>query len=251
MRKIRIHLKAQTTLRHVAPFGAVFLAYESFRLLSGHLIGRVNYGLAPAFDRQLFGSLPTRYLQDRLWNGTVRWYDVLLYFPYVFFFVAPVGMAILVWRTRTAEYWTTVTSFVVTFFSAFLTFLIFPTAPPWLASQNKHIEPLTRIPGEIWARAGLHDFPGFYSRVSPNAVAAVPSLHAAISTLTSLVIFKLYGRRWGALSLIYPLAIYFSVVYEAEHYVLDVLVGVVYAFVAYLTAPYVLAKAKSLTRLVR
>ena len=59
----------------------------------------------------------------------------------------------------------------------------------------------------------------------------MPSLHAAVSTLFSIFVFKLYGRRWGLVSLLYPIMIYIGVVYEGEHYVFDVIAGIAYAVV--------------------
>jgi membrane-associated phospholipid phosphatase len=230
--------QALVMLKHIAPFVALILVYESFRGLVPRLNGHVNYTLAPAFDRKLFGTLPSRRLQDWLWSGHARWYDSLLYVPYLLFFAVPLGMAILIWKTREKHYWLAVTTYVATFFSAFLTFLLFPAAPPWLASDKHYIEPITRISSHVWANLGLHDFPSLYDHISPNPVAAIPSLHAAISTLSSLFIFKLYGSRWGALSLLYPLLICFGVVYEGEHYVFDVMLGIIYAIGAFWLTPY-------------
>lgn len=227
--------------KRFAPFVAVILVYESFRSVADKLNTHVQYTFAPHFDKLLFGGhLPTSSLQDWWWNGHVRWYDITLYIPYMLFFIVPFFLAILIWKTREHFYWHVVTTYSVLFFSAFLTFLILPTAPPWLASQGHYIEPITRVSSYVWASLGIHNFPSVYNHIAPNPVAAFPSLHAGVSTLFSIIIFKLYGRRWGLASLIYPVLIYIGVVYEGEHYVTDVIAGIVYAAFSYAVAPKVM-----------
>jgi len=227
-------------LKRLLPFIALMLVYESFRGIVHSLNTHVNYSLAPHVDRLIFGTLPTVTLQKWWWHGHTSWYDIALYIPYMLFFIIPLGLAILVWKTRDEYYWQVVTTYLVLFFSAFLTFLLFPAAPPWLASQNHYIEPIVRVSTNVWFSLGIHNFPSLYNHIAANPVAAVPSLHSGVSTLFSLIIFKLYGRRWGIISLIYPILIYIGVVYEGEHYAFDVICGITYAVAAYLLTPYLM-----------
>lgn len=219
------------------PFVAIILLYESFRSVADHLNSHVNYSLAPHLDRLIFGNLPTWDLQKWWWHGYVQWYDVALYIPYMLFFIIPLGVALLVWKTREEHYWEVIVSYSVLFYSAFLTFLLMPTAPPWLASQTHYITHITRVSTYVWDSLGIHNFPSLYNHLSPNPVAAFPSLHAGVSTLFSIIIFRLFGKRWGFVSLVYPLSIYVGVVYEGEHYASDVIAGAVYALGSYFVAP--------------
>lgn len=240
--------QALEMLKRLLPFVVVILIYESFRGLAHSLNSHVDYTLAPHIDKLLFGNLPTVYLQNWLWHGHTQWYDLVFYLPYMLFFVLPFALAILIWKTRESYYWLAVATYSLTFFGAFLTFLILPTAPPWLAAQNHIIQPIARISSNVWFSLGIHDFPSVYNHIAPNPVAAIPSLHAACSTLFSIFIFKLYGRKWGALSLIYPLLIYVGVVYQGEHYAFDVIVGALYAAVAYMLTPRIMKLAAKLLR---
>ena len=240
--------QAKEMLKRLLPFVILLLVYESFRGIAHTLNDHVNYTLAPFVDRHLFGNLPTVYLQNWLWKGHTSWYDIVLYIPYMLFFVVPLGLALLVWKTRDHEYWRVVTTYLTVFFGAFLTFLIMPTVPPWLAAQNGYIQPIVRVSSSVWFSLGIHNFPSVYNHIAPNPVAAVPSLHAAVSTLFSIFVFKLYGRRWGALSLLYPILIYVGVVYEGEHYVFDVLMGIIYAFGGYWLTPKLMARGKRLLK---
>lgn len=232
--------QALSMLKRLLPFVALLLVYESFRSIANQLNSHVNYSLAPHIDKLLFGNLPTVYFQDWLWQGHVRWYDYALYTPYLLFFIVPLGLALLVWKTRANYYWRVVSTYLVLFFSGFLTYLFFPAAPPWLASDGHYIQHITRISSYVWSGLGIHNFPSFYNHIAPNSVAAVPSLHAACSTLLSIFIFKLYGKKWGALSLLYPLSIYFGVIYEGEHYAFDVILGIIYGITAYALTPYLM-----------
>lgn len=228
-------------LKRFVPFVGLLLIYESFRGIVPHLNTKVNYLWMPEVDRMLwFGQLPTVWLQERLWNGQVQWYDYMLYVTYMLHFVLPFALAFVVWKLREKHYWRYMTTYLVVSFAGFVTFLLFPAAPPWMASEQGYIEPIHRISSSVWATLGIHDFPSVYNKISPNPVAAVPSLHAAYATLFAIFAFRLFKTRWRYLSVIYPAFIYFGTIYQGEHYLIDELLGGVYAIGAYFAAPYVL-----------
>jgi hypothetical protein len=222
------------TFKKFAPFVALLLAYESLRGFVPELNTRVEYQWMIDVDKLMFGGrLPTELLQSYLWTGTLRWFDYALYGTYMLHFILPFSLALLVWKYRPKEYWRTVSSFIVVSFAGFLTFLAMPAAPPWLASDKGYVQPIHRISSDVWRAFGLVDFPTVYSKISPNPVAAVPSLHAAYASLLSIIIWRLFGRKAGSISLLYPACIYFGTVYMGEHYVIDELLGTLYAGVGY------------------
>lgn len=230
--------QARELLKRFVPFVALLLVYESFRGLAPMLNGRVNYLWMPAVDRLMFlGHLPTVLLQDVLWHGNVTWYDFVFYGAYTLHFVIPFGLAVLVWKTREKHYWEVITAFLVLSFAGFLTYVLFPAAPPWMASDKGLIEPIARVSSSVWAAFGIHDFPSVYNKISPNPVAAVPSLHAAYAALFAIYLTRFYKSRWTLLSWIYPILIWVGTVYMGEHYIIDAILGVLYAVVAYWTAP--------------
>lgn len=229
--------QAKEMLKRLLPFAVGIIIYESFRSIADILNTHVNYKLPIYADQTLFGTLPTVTLQNWLWHGHIQWYDFLFYIPYLLFFVLTFGLAILVWKTRDNQYWKVINTFTVLFFLAFLTFLLMPSAPPWLASENHYIQPITRISSYVWASVGLTDFPSVYNQLAPNPVAAIPSLHTACSALFSIFIFRLYGKKWGYLSIIYPVLVIFGIIYQGEHYVFDVIAGIAYAYFALIATP--------------
>lgn len=232
--------QAKEMLKRFVPFVGLLLVYESFRGVVPHLNKHVNFMWMPDVDRLLwFGQLPTVWLQERLWNGSVQWYDFVLYITYMMHFVLPFVLAFIVWKTREKHYWRYATAFLFVSFAGFLTFLAFPAAPPWMASDLGYIEPIERISSHVWAALGIHDFPSVYNKISPNPVAAVPSLHAAYATLFAIFAITLFKTRWRFLSITYPVFIYFGTIYQGEHYLIDELLGGLYAIGAYLAAPHI------------
>ena len=225
---------AKELLKRLLPFVGLLLVYESFRGLVPKLNSHVNYTWMPRVDRLLFGELPTITFQRWWWHGHVQWYDFVFYLPYVLHFIMPIGLALLVWRYREKLYWRVVTTFLVVSFLGFVTFLAFPAAPPWLASDKGYITHIERISSDVWYSLGFKDFPSVYNKISPNPVAAVPSLHAAYATLVFLFVYRLFGKKWGLLALLQPLLIYIGTVYQGEHYMIDELIGGLYALVAYM-----------------
>ena len=240
--------RALEAIRRFGLFVLLILVYESFRGIADQLNSHIFYLTAPRVDQAVFGGLPTAGLQNWLWHGQVQWYDYVLYLPYFLHFVIPLGLGLLIWRNRDKHFWRVMNTFLIGAFLAFVTFLVFPAAPPWMASNNGFIEPITRVSSDVWSSLGIHDFPSVYQKISPNPVAAIPSLHAIWATLLVIFVWKLYGRRWAAVSAIYPVLIFAGTVYTGEHYVFDLAVGVVYAVFAYLTTPYIM---KFLSRRIR
>lgn len=235
-----IFRQAKEMLKRFVPFVGLLLVYESFRGIVPYLNNHVSYTWMPNVDKLMFGGhLPTAWLQARLWNGQVQWYDFVLYLTYMLHFVLPFVLAFIVWKVYESEYWRYATAFLVVSFAGFLTFLIVPAAPPWMASDLGYIEPISRISSSVWASLGIHDFPSVYNKISPNPVAAVPSLHAAYATLFAIFAITIFKTRWRFLSIIYPIFIYFGTVYQGEHYLIDELLGGLYAVGAYYASPYV------------
>lgn len=230
--------QAKDMLKRLLPFVLLLLAYESFRGLANHLNNNVEFVWMIKADEWLFGTLPTVTMQNWFWHGSVAWYDFAFYLTYMLHFVLPLGLAVLIWKYRDKAYWQYVTTFVTVSFMGFITFLAFPAAPPWMAAEQGYIQPITRVSSQVWAALGINDFPSVYNKISPNPVAAVPSLHAAYATLLVIFVWKLFGKKWGMVAALYPLIIWFGTVYSGEHYAIDEILGIMYAAAAYFAVAY-------------
>ena len=223
--------QAWDLVKRLAPFSVLLLVYQSFRGIVPHLNHRVNYDLMIGADRKLFGSeqLPTAYLQHLLWQGTPSWYDYLFYVVYMLHFVAPVFVVIMAWKFRPHLYGFVIRCYVALTAAGFITYLLFPAAPPWLAADEGFIPSLVRISDSVYSEMGLASSTTLWSQISPNPVAAVPSLHAAYATLFAILIWAMFGSRWAVPALAYPAIIYVGTVYAGEHYVIDEVLGFAYA----------------------
>jgi membrane-associated phospholipid phosphatase len=111
-----------------------------------------------------------------------------------------------------------------------------PTAPPWMAAGGPNdagldldaLPPLSRPTAEGWSHVGLDAFviAWEHGRDWANQVAAVPSLHAAFALFVVAFFWPgVRDRRWRAVMALYPLTMAVTLVYFAEHYVVDVLAG--------------------------
>lgn len=223
------------------PFLGLLVSYDGLRGFIPFVSKRVHFTEMIDFDRWLGGgTIPTVHLQHLLYHGRLHWYDFYFYGLYMMHFVLPVLFAVLVWRRRAQHYWTYVWSLVTLSFAGFFTYLAFPAAPPWMAAEKGMILPIEKISTDVWYAFGVHNFPTLYEKFSPNLVAAVPSLHAAYPTLVALFVWRLFGKKWGALAFLYPLSMWIGVVYMGEHYVFDVILGALYAAAAFFAVPYLL-----------
>ena len=214
-------------VRDFAPFVLLLLSYDALRGFADDLTASVHVGYPIAADRLLFfGHVPTQELQRWLFDPWVtHWYDSAAALLHTAHFVVPLLFAALIWQHRRDQYWRFMASLLLLSYAAFVTFLLVPTGPPWWASVNGHLEGVRLI--------NLSSHTAFlYDKVSPNAVAAMPSLHAAYPWLFFLFACRLWGKR-GAPVVLYPLAVFFAVVYLGHHYVIDVIGGVVYASASY------------------
>ncbi|MDX6742851.1 phosphatase PAP2 family protein [Actinocorallia sp. A-T 12471] len=219
--------------RHLVPFIVLFALYSVASSVADDINPNVHYLPMAHFDEWLGGGrLPTSHLQDLLWNGHVRWYDYYFYVLYTAHFVAPVVLALFLWKRRGQLYWSYLASLGLLSLSAFLTYVLFPAAPPWMSSSYGYIEPIHRVSYDIWTAVGIDSPDTLYSKLSPNLVAAVPSLHSAFPLLIFLFLVRSFGLRrvwWAAL---YPVSMWVGVVYLGEHYVFDVLCAIAYTAAA-------------------
>lgn len=227
------------------PFFALLMAYESFRGIADDLNSRVEYDAMIAVDEWMFGgTTPTARLQSWFWDGSPGVLEFGLYGVYLLHFVLPFGLALLLWRRRPSLYWDYTASLVIASFAGFVTFLAFPAAPPWLAVRMGHLDGIDHVTSTLWADLGLHQVPTLYDNLSPNPVAAVPSLHAAYATLLVMFVYFAFGRRWALVATAYPTLIYFGTVYLGEHYLIDEFIGSAYAIAAWFAGRRVVAWAR-------
>lgn len=236
-------------LKRFLPFVALIIVYDSLRSLVPIFVHKVHFHEMIAFDHWLTGTnIPTVLLQQAWYHGSLHWFDYYFYFLYMLHFVAPFAIALLIWRFRPDGYWRFVTALLVLSYAGFITYLLYPAAPPWMASDDGLIPTITKISTAVWFGWGIHDIPNIYAHLNPNPTAAVPSLHSAYPTLDWLFVNRLFPLKISLPFLIYPLSIYIGVVYMGEHYVFDVILGLIFALTAFYGTEWVFSRIRKRRR---
>ena len=126
-------------------------------------------------------------------------------------------------------------TFVLINFIGFVVYYLYPAAPPWYVEYHGFVFH-AKTPGNT---AGLAKFDAFfnagifksiYSKGS-NVFAAMPSLH---SSYPVVVLYYGFKNRLGLINIFFVvvmLGIWFTAVYASHHYIVDVLAGILSAFV--------------------
>lgn len=247
-------------LRDWVPFIALFFAYELMRGYADDLGMAVHVTDVIDLERLVsFGYLPTQVLQGWLHPATgVDLIAVAATVVYFLHFPLPLATGFLLWLKRRVLYYDFVAALILLCLAGFVTYLLLPVAPPWLAAQQGYLNGPDGRPAIAYlkppafeALASAFGFNGSYVysyafyQIGPNPVAAFPSLHAGFPFLAFLYARRAFGRP-GWLVLGYFFVVCFAIVYLAEHYVVDAIAGVAYAAAAYAVVSHAPARLQRL-----
>ncbi len=218
------------------PFLLLFFAYEAMRGFAA------KTGFAPhdvsGLERSLFaGTLPTLTLQHAFYHvESVGPQDFVAMFFYFMHFPMPILVGFVFWLRSREHYRRFIAALLMMAFLAFVTYLFWPSAPPWYqfpegqvpGSQVVH-KILNETVDKFW---GPNYFVSpLYAHLNPNQFAAFPSLHAAFPALAAVYAWNRF-RLLGIVLIAWTAAVLFSIVYLGEHYVVDALDGFLYVAVA-------------------
>jgi hypothetical protein len=190
---------------------------------------------------QLWGGdvVPTVSLQHRwcgdpcTFDGPVRWYDVAASATYASHFLAGLAIAGVLWLRDRAEFVRWIRRYVTISYLALVGYIVFPMAPPWMASRDGLLPPLARISSRGFHHLGIERTTMILGSL-PNKTAAMPSLHCGITFLIAFYAIARLRGWWRWLVLLYPVAMTLTLVYSAEHYLIDSIMGGVAAGLAML-----------------
>ncbi len=218
-------------LRDWVPFVVIFLGWEAMRGIADKTGFTPHVSDLAHLETGLFaGHLPTAVLQQTLNVGTLgrvlSYTATIVYFCH---FVFPLAVGMVLWLVDRVQFVRFTTALMGMALVAFVIFLLVPTAPPWYAEQHGVLTGFQKIIGTTLPSA----VSPYYTSINPNPVAAFPSLHAAFPFLGFLALRSVYPRgAWLAFA--WCLAVWFSVVFLGEHYVVDVIGGIILAAVSWL-----------------
>ena len=220
------------------PFAIVLLLYDRTRgLAHGLSVPLHEKDIVQAEEWIFGGTTPTVWLQQHLYDpATVHWYDALCTLVYTSHFLATPVLAAVLWIRNRRSWLRFISRVIVLSLAGLVTYIAFPEAPPWMASQHGLIAHVDRLSPRGWAWFGFDSVGDLLEKAqnSPdsNPVAAMPSLHVAFAVLVAIFVGTALRRRLPRLRwllALYPLAMGFTLVYDGEHYVLDLVFGVLYA----------------------
>jgi hypothetical protein len=256
--------KVFVVVRDWLPFALVLVLYDLSRGAAALLGAHTLWQFQPKADRWLFfGTVPTVWLQERIKMPQPPWWEVVISGIYMSFFVLPYVVAGVLWLHNRSDWAAFIRRFVALSFAALVVYVVMPAAPPWAAarctaadiaggpasprcmfrsaggvpnggmlgsmhrSQPGAHQFVERISTRGWGTLHLQSAGALVNsgQASVNLVAAIPSLHAALTAMISIFLWRRVRRQWRPLLVAYPLAMAFVLVYAAEHFVIDILLG--------------------------
>jgi membrane-associated phospholipid phosphatase len=223
--------RGRTFIVDWAPFVVLFFAYEAMRGFAA------KTGFAPhdlsGLERAVFGgTLPTLTLQHLFYiDDKISTQDLVAMFFYFMHFPLPIVVGFVFWVRSREHYRRFVEALLLMAFLAFVTYLFWPSAPPWYQFQNNDVvhKILNETVDKLWGKNYIVS--PLYTHLNPNQFAAFPSLHAAFPALAAVYAWSRY-RALAIGLILWTLAVGVSIVYLGEHYVVDVLDGFLYVAAA-------------------
>lgn len=203
-----------------------------------HATNRIGIGLqvsGPAdVDRSFFAAVPTVWLQEHFATGEPHWYDAVASVIYVTHFMGIPLVTALAWFRIRARFTRWIGAVLAFSTLGMAGYVLYPAAPPWWASDRGEIGPVVRTSTSGWDYLHLRPIGQLLEGLQDgsNPVAAMPSLHAGAALLVALFLAPHVGRRGRVLLGTYVVGMAVTLVFTAEHYVIDVLVGWLVAVVA-------------------
>ena len=223
-------LFASNTFKLLALYVAAVVLFSHVRAFADSTGIPIHYDYAPAIDRVVgLGALPSTVLQDKLYDpAQLSLMDWVLYAVYTSYFSVIHLLTPLLLLAKRDWFPRHVIMCVIVFWGGLLIYYLLPTAPPWLASSGE----VSRVMDHVGRSINEASYEAGQEQFGTNPVAAMPSVHMAATVVVALSLWRLW-RPLAVLGAIYAVVMGFALIYFGEHYVIDVLAGVLLAVAAY------------------
>lgn len=227
--------RSRQLLHGLFPVGLVFILYDGMRPLQqlGITADRVRLCDLRALEATLFGSGGNT-LHDYFYVHHAPVLDLLCAFPYATFILWCVGGAFYLYFFDRHAMKKFVWGFFLLNLAGFLTYHLIPAAPPWyfhthgcavdLATRASEGPALARVDSML----GIGYFRGMYGKAS-SVFGAIPSLHCAYPAILAMVGWRSFSRKLRMAAVAYSLLMVFSAIYLDHHWVIDTIIGALYA----------------------
>ncbi len=227
------------------------LVYDYLRYIPFHWLIPIHVKQPYSLEKALFGITqqgrlltPNEFLYQYLWKG----FDLISGIMYFLNEPMAILMIIYLWKfknQKTAARYSM--AFFLMYMAAYVAYVLYAAAPPWYVAKYGFIQPSGFIPGDPAGMVrfdqliGLSLSAGFYN-LSPVVFGAIPSMHAGAAML-----IWLYSRQVGKKSFLffggYFFLMCFAAIYLQHHYVIDLIWGAFFAFIAWLSIEKIFGRA--------
>lgn len=226
-RRVAEALAPRPIVRHVVELSLVALAFLFYFLVRGSVVDRTSEALAHGFrilnfereagfawELQLQALILGKTFLIQLFNGIYFWLD----FP----LIALVGLWLYFRHRR--QYTLTRDAILISGGIALIIYHIFPVAPPRFLSDFGFVDTMALYSNLSYQAQSAQPF--------VNPYAAVPSLHVGWPILLAVGVIAAtrFKPAWVLVGLL-PVAQFFAVVFTANHFIFDALIGVGVALV--------------------
>ena len=233
-------------VRDLLPIVMGLISYGLMTTYAEKFSFAVHYAPQIRVDRVIgLGTVPTVWLQSHLYTGNLGVAEVFSVLMWLSHFTVPLLLGFVLWlKGRQSAFVVLMCSLLGVLVVGEITFVLAPTAPPWLAAQHGYVSDVHHVLKQSLAQmhlSGIAKLDG--NPKNYNIVAALPSLHAAFPLICLLVARHFRLPRWlQGLLLLQLLGVAFAIVYTGEHYVVDVLAGLAYGFVIFRLMVFLLGR---------
>lgn len=214
---------------------AGIFVYTLLRAIADETVIPIRTEYVIWLDDRLPGMSPVRWLQDlRREHSFPDLVDYAAIGVHWSFFIAPHAAAAGIFLFRRAQFPAYALLVVLIMWAGLALFFILPTVPPWLAAQQGELPGVTRVmDSTISETAGADAYDEFYAALGePNSVAAMPSIHMAV-TFAMYLWARRYAPRLAWPLLAYTVVMGLALAYLGEHYIADELAGLAVAAVVW------------------
>lgn len=232
--------KQRALIKDLLPFFVLLITYQSLRGFADNLSpSQIHITDLIEWEKSIFsGVLPAYFFQSIL--KTFPGKEIITGIAnivYMSHFVNPIIVAIIIWNYKKDAYWSFILGMVILTYGAFITYFLFPAAPPWWATKYGYLvdQPVI-LSGFI--------YPTIIEFFGPNPVAAMPSLHMAYPTYLFFILVYLWKRKilWFG---ILPIMVGIATLILGHHYVIDLFVGMVYSIISFAVSYFHHLKTKT------
>ncbi len=229
------------------PFLFILISYDFLRGLVPLFNKNIHFIELINAEKFIFGFIPTQTLQALYFRaGHLQFWDFLATIFYFLHFALPLTFGYLLWMDNRTHFRQFIVAISLMSYTAWATFLAFPSAPPWMAGQKGLLPGVTKILDlTLGSFPAAVELPTLYHNMNPNPVAAMPSMHGAYPFLVLLFAIKFF--RWkGLFFLPYVAGVWLSMVYLGEHYFIDLLAGAIYAVIFFYATGLIFSRFRKL-----